>query len=145
MKALLIVAADSGMRRGELLGLRWSDVALDRGIASLTHTKNGSARQVPLTVRAVAALRSLQADGSTSEDRVFPMSAGALEQAWRRLCERAGVSGLRFHDLRHEAVSRLFEHGLNVMEVSAISGHRELRMLRRYTHLSAEDLVARVG
>ena len=73
------------------------------------------------------------------------MSPGALEQAWRRLCERAGVSGLRFHDLRHEAVSRLFEKGLNVVEVSAISGHRELKMLKRYTHLSADDLAARIA
>jgi integrase len=145
MKTLLIVASDSGMRRGELLGLRWSDLALDRGIASLTLTKNGSARQVPLTVRAMAALRSLQIDAFTPDDRVFPLSAGALEQAWRRLCERAGISGLRFHDLRHEAVSRLFEKGLNVVEVATISGHRELKMLKRYTHLDAGDLVARVG
>ena len=145
MKALLIVAGDSGMRRGELLGLRWSDLALARGIASLSLTKNGSARQVPLTIRSIEALRALSVDASTSDDRVFPISAGSLEQAWRRLCERAGVTGLRFHDLRHEAVSRLFEKGLNVVEVSTISGHRELKMLRRYTHLNADDLVARVG
>ena len=60
MKALIIVAGDSGMRRGELLGLQWRDVALDRRIASLSLTKNGSARQVPLTSRAVEAIRSLQ-------------------------------------------------------------------------------------
>lgn len=145
MKALLIVAGDAGMRRGELLGLRWTDLALDRGIASLALTKNGSARQVPLTIRSIEALHALRVDASTTDDRAFPISAGSLEQAWRRLCERAGVTGLRFHDLRHEAVSRLFEKGLNVVEVSTISGHRELKMLRRYTHLSADDLVARMG
>lgn len=145
MKALLIVACDSGMRRGELLGLRWVDLALERGIASLALTKNGSARQVPLTIRSIETLRALRVDASTTDDRVFPISAGSLELAWRRLCERAGVAGLRFHDLRHEAVSRLFEKGLNVVEVSTIGGHRELKMLRRYTHLSADDLVARVG
>lgn len=73
------------------------------------------------------------------------MRAGTLEQAWRRLLTRSGVAALRFHDLRHEGVSRLFERGLNVIEVSAVSGHKELRMLKRYTHLSADDLVARLG
>ncbi|MCH8489816.1 MAG: tyrosine-type recombinase/integrase [Oceanicaulis sp.] len=62
-----------------------------------------------------------------------------------RLRARAGLSDLRLHDLRHEAVSRLFERGLNVIEVSTISGHRELRMLARYSHLRAGDLVARLG
>lgn len=144
LKALIIVASESGMRRGELLGLRWGDVALDRQVASLGLTKNGRSRQVPLSMRAVEALRSLPID-LVGDDRVFPLSPGALEQAWRRLCGRAEVEGLRFHDLRHEAVSRLFEKGLNVIEVSAISGHRELKMLRRYTHLDVNDLVAKVA
>ncbi|MNE89504.1 Tyrosine recombinase XerC [compost metagenome] len=73
------------------------------------------------------------------------MRAGTLEQAWRRILARSGVTALRFHDLRHEGVSRLFERGLNVIEVGAVSGHKELRMLKRYTHLSADDLVARLG
>lgn len=76
---------------------------------------------------------------------MFPMNAGSLEQVWRRLLIRAGISGLRFHDLRHEGVSRLFERGLNVIQVSSISGHKELRMLKRYAHLDAADLVARLG
>lgn len=147
LKALIIVASESGMRRGELLGLCWGDVAFDRRIASLSLTKNGSARQVPLTGRAVEALRSLKSaePEPTINDHVFPVSAGALEQAWRRLCLRAGVTDLRFHDLRRDAVSRLFEKGLNVIEVSEISGHRELKMLKRYTRLNPADLVARLG
>jgi integrase len=76
---------------------------------------------------------------------VFPMNAGSLEQVLRRLLIRAEIAGLRFHDLRHECVSRLFERGLNVIEVSSISGHKELRMLKRYAHLDAADLVARLG
>ena len=73
------------------------------------------------------------------------MAPGSLEQAWYRLVGRADISGLRFHDLRHEGVSRLFELGLNVIEVSSVSGHRELRMLKRYAHLDAADLVGRLG
>ena len=58
---------------------------------------------------------------------------------------RAGIENLRFHDLRHEATTRLFEKGLNIMEVASITGHKDLRMLRRYTHLKAEDLAKKLG
>ena len=64
---------------------------------------------------------------------------------WGRACKRAGIRGLRFHDLRHEATSRFFEKGLNVMEVASITGHKDLRMLLRYTHLRAEDLAEKLG
>jgi integrase len=73
------------------------------------------------------------------------MSGNGVRLAWARLRDRAGCADLHFHDLRHEAVSRLFERGLNIAEVSAISGHNELRMLQRYTHLRAADLVRRLG
>jgi integrase len=62
--------------------------------------------------------------------------------AWHRTLKEAGINGLRFHDLRHEAVSRLVEVGLGDQEVAAISGHKSMQMLKRYTHLRAEDLVA---
>ena len=65
--------------------------------------------------------------------------------AWDRMIKRAGIEGLRFHDLRHEAVSRFFELGLSVPEVALISGHKDARMLFRYTHLRAQDLVAKLG
>jgi integrase len=68
-----------------------------------------------------------------------------MKQAFDRACKRAGIDDLRFHDLRHEAVSRLFEKGFNPMEVSTISGHKTLQMLKRYTHLRAEDLAKRMG
>ena len=106
-------------------------------------TKNGSGREVPLSQRAFDALMDWKSRADVDRSTVFPMTAGALEQAWRRLLIRSGIKALRFHDLRHEGVSRLFERGLNMIEVSSISGHKELRMLKRYTHLSADDLVAR--
>ena len=76
---------------------------------------------------------------------VFPLHYGALKIAWRRACGRAGISNSSFHYLRHEATSRVFEKGLNVMEVAAITGHKDLRMLQRYTHLRAEDLARKLG
>lgn len=144
-KTLIIVAIETGMRRGEILGLQWSDISHNRRVIALKMTKNGSGREVPLSQRAFDALTEWKTRADADQPRVFPMNPGSLEQAWFRLLTRAEVTELRFHDLRHEGVSRLFERGLNVIEVSSISGHKELRMLKRYTHLSADDLVGRLG
>lgn len=144
-KTLLIVAIETGMRRSELLGLQWSDISHNRRVATLPMTKNGEGREVPLSQRAFQALMDWKEGVPVDVSTIFPLTASALEQAWRRLLLRVAIADLRFHDLRHEAVSRLFERGLNVMEVSSISGHKELRMLKRYSHLRAEDLVERLG
>ncbi len=145
LKTLVILAIETGMRRGEILGLKWSDISHNRRVLTLLLTKNGSGREVPLSQRAFNALTTWRDAANPNEQRVFPMAPGTLEQAWRRLLARSNVKALRFHDLRHEGVSRLFERGLNMIEVSCISGHKELRMLKRYTHLSADDLVGRLG
>jgi len=76
---------------------------------------------------------------------VFPVNPQSLAHAWQAACQRTGIDDLHFHDLRHEAVSRLFERGLSMMEVASISGHKSLSMLQRYTHLRAEDLAAKLG
>ena len=68
-----------------------------------------------------------------------------MRQAWDRLCKRAAIDDLHFHDLRHEAISRFFEMGLSVPEVALISGHRDYRMLFRYTHLRAEDVAKKLS
>ena len=144
LKPLIIMAIETGMRRGELLDLRWEHVDLKLCVAHLPLTKNGDSRDVPLSRRAVETLQALRAVEAKRE-RVFPMTGNAVRLAFEHLRVRAGMSDFHFHDLRHEAISRLFEKGLNIAEVSAISGHRELKMLQRYTHLRAADLVARLG
>jgi integrase len=78
-------------------------------------------------------------------EKIFPISAHAITVAFRRSCRRSGIKDLRFHDLRHEAISRLFEKGLSLAEVAVISGHKTWSMLRRYTHLKAEDLVKKLA
>ena len=139
----VVLAVETGMRRSELLGLQWSNVDLEKRIAFLPITKNGESRGVPLSSRAVTVIRSLP---PSRTGRVFgDLTADALKQSFRRAVRRAGIAGLRFHDLRHEATSRLFEKGLNVMEVASVTGHKTLQMLKRYTHLNAVDLVARLG
>lgn len=144
LKPLIVLAIETGMRRGELLDLRWEHVDLKRAVAHLPLTKNGDSRDVPLSRRAVQTLQELRSAGVIN-DRVFAVTGNSVRLAFEHLRVRAGMSDLHFHDLRHEAISRLFEKGLNIVEVSAISGHRELKMLQRYTHLRAIDLVARLG
>jgi integrase len=145
MEPLIVLAIETAMRRGELLSLCWENIDLVRRVAFLPMTKNGECRAVPLSSRAIAALEPLRARLDAPEGLVFPLSPNAVKLAWQRIRERAGLPDLHFHDLRHEAVSRLFEKGLGITEVSTISGHKELRMLQRYTHLRAEDLALKLG
>ena len=142
-------AIETAMRRGEIAAMRWDH--LDRTTRSggnearvllIPETKNGTPRRVPLSTAALGVLDGLprRIDG-----RVWGMRPDSISQAFERVCKAAGIEGLTFHDLRHEATSRLFEKGLNPMEVAAITGHKTLQMLKRYTHLRAEDLVGRLG
>ncbi|GEP07526.1 integrase [Methylobacterium oxalidis] len=142
LRPLIVLAIETGMRRGELLSLLWEHIDLEKRVAHLPMTKNGVPRDVPLSTRAVETLRGLQTGESAT---VFTAAPNAVRLAWERLTRRVGLQDLHLHDLRHEAVSRLFEKGLNVAEVASISGHRELRMLARYTHLRAADLAGRLG
>ncbi len=140
---MIVFAIETGMRRGEILGLQWEHVDPDRQIAFLPLTKNGSAREVPLSTKAAQMLaRQRQRDDTTPP---FPVTPNGFRLAWDRLRSRAGLSDLRFHDLRHEAISRFFELGLNITEVAVISGHKDPRMLFRYTHLRAENLIQKLA
>jgi len=141
--SVVVIAVETAMRRGEILGLEWTDVDLDKRTVHLSDTKNGEARDIPLSKKAtkvLLALRSVSAD----ECFVFPLTPNALKKSFGRAVDRAKIDGFRFHDLRHEGTSRLFEKGLNIMEVATITGHKDLSMLRRYTHLKAVDLVKKL-
>lgn len=139
---LVQLAIETAMRRSELLAIHWQHVDLERRVIRLITSKNGHGRAIPLSTKAVAILRDLP----RSEDgRVFPLTANALKCAWRRITRAAGLEDLRFHDLRHEATSRYFEKQLQIMEVASITGHRDLSMLMRYTHLCPNDLAQKLG
>lgn len=143
LKPVVLFALETAMRQGEIVGLTWADIDLEKPWAKIREAKNGEARVVPLSTRAVAVLQSIQ-----KKDRrcaVFQTSGEAVKQSFSRACKRAEIEDFRFHDLRHEATSRLFEKGLNPMQVAAITGHKTLQMLKRYTHLRAEDLVKLLG
>lgn len=136
-------AIETALRRSELLSLRWVNIDLGAGVAKLERGKNGHARDVPLSpaARGILLRRNCEGDG---ERLIFPLSPNAVRLAWQRLTKRAGIENLHFHDLRHEAISRFFERGLSIAEVALISGHRDVRMLFRYTHLRAEDVAKKL-
>jgi integrase len=140
------LALETAMRQSEIVGLEWRHIDLEKRVATLLTTKNGESRAVPLSSRATELLRSLYLAADSSRERVFPgVTAEAVKRAFIRACARAKIENFRFHDLRHEATSRLFELRLNPMEVASITGHKTLQMLMRYTHLRAEDLAQRLG
>lgn len=140
--SIVRLAIHTGMRQGELLALKWDDIDLRRCAAILRDTKNGEMRVVPLST---AARKVLEDMPRSIGGQLFPIDQNVLKMRFRRACKRASIEGLTFHDLRHEATSRLFERGLNVMEVASITGHKTLQMLKRYTHLQTNDLVAKLG
>ncbi len=130
------------MRRSEILALTWDNINLERRVAFLPLTKNGSSREVPLSDKAIQVLKE-QLPYLTEQP--FPINANTFRLAWDRLRSRAGLIDFRFHDLRHEAISRFFEMGLSVPEVALISGHKDVKMLMRYTHLRADDLARKLN
>ena len=139
--AFIRLAVETAMRRGELCALQWEHIDLKARTAHLPHTKNGHARTVPLSTRAVDVLRALprRLDG-----RVFGLQPDSVTQAFERACRRAGIESVCIHDLRHEATSRLAEK-LQAHELAKVTGHRDMRMVLRYYHPRAEDLAKKLG
>ncbi|WP_211169034.1 tyrosine-type recombinase/integrase [Aromatoleum toluvorans] len=161
--AIVTLAAETAMRRSEILGLEWRYVDLRKRLVTLPLTKNGDSRTVPLTRKAVEVLSTLprRIDG-----RVFDKNGTSLSGAFQRAVLRArrsyererseagataaeiGQDGylcdLRLHDLRHERVSALVEGGFSLIEVAAISGHKTMQCLKRYSHVRPTHLVAKL-
>jgi integrase len=140
---IIVFAIETGMRRSEILGLTWENINQEKQLAYLPLTKNGTSREVPLSKKAVQVLSNQRARQDIPAP--FPVNANAFRSAWERLRKRADLSDLRFHDLRHEAISRFFEMGLSIPEVALISGHKDAKMLFRYTHLRAGNIIAKLG
>lgn len=151
LRAAVIIALETCMRQGEIAGLTWNRVRLDVDypFCDLPQTKNERPRRVPLSERAIAALRSLMpaaAAGVIGPRPVLPVETGrGICHAFRDVVGDEQFPDLRWHDLRHEAISRLFElTDFRDNEIMAISGHLRPEMLTRYTHLRADRLGARL-
>lgn len=138
------LAVETAMRQGELLSMTWRDVDLQRRLIMLYDTKNDETRAVPLSSKAVAVVKALPRP--IKGGRVFQVERMTLYHAFLYACGRAEIRNYTWHDLRHEALSRLAERGdFTVLELAAVSGHKTLQMLKRYTHLQAEKLAQKIG
>jgi len=154
-------AVMTSMRQGEILNLQWDAIDFKRQTAFLSDTKNGESREVPLSTKAITLLQGIVRP--LGEVKVFNITQDCLIKVFARSC-KAGrakyledcinaadipqfgfLENIRFHDLRHEATSRFFEMGLEAMEVASVTGHKSLAMLKRYTHLRADELAKKLG
>lgn len=167
LEPLVLLALETAARQGELFDLEWQDVNFSQAVMTLRDTKNGETRGVPLSPAAIQILlcllpvqdnvrllpRGKVFRGNISATRVaFIRATARARDRYEQVCKRAGrepdrryLADLRFHDLRHEATSRLFESGLfDMMEVASITGHKTLSMLKRYTHLQANRLAVKM-
>lgn len=137
---MFLLAIETGMRAGELEGLEPARVNLPARYVQLDRTKNGSARQVPLTSRAIELFGLLPMTGR----RVFSVAPGSRDVLFRKARDRAGIEGLRFHDTRHEAITRLARR-LDVLDLARMVGHHDLRSLRAYYNATATEIAHRLG
>jgi integrase len=139
LSLIVLFALTTGLRRGELLGLRWQDIDLERRIAVLHNTKNGDRRSVPIVPEVAELLREHGKVRRLDNDLIFASEgrdAVWFDKFWYRALKEAKIKDFRFHDLRHTAASYLAMSGATTAEIAAVLGHRTLQMVKRYAHLS---------
>lgn len=160
LEVLIPLAVETAMRRGEMVLFEWKDVDFDKQTIFLRTTKNGTARTVPLSTTAMSLLQALP----RTDGKVFGVRADTITQAFSRSLQRARkiyeqeciernepidaefLTGLRLHDMRHEATSRLVEDkNLQMPEVMAVTGHKDIRSMLRYTHLQTHQIAKKLG
>lgn len=150
------LAIETSLRQGTLFGLRWEWVNLDKRLVRIPLSARGAENKgvpaaLPLSSKAHSVLLSLHPVDEVGALQAEPSgpilntTQNAVRCIWKRVLPLLGIENLRWHDLRHEAASRLFEKGLHPFEVASITGHKSMQMLKRYTHLKPENLVAKLG
>lgn len=142
LELVVQLALTTGMRKGEILNLRWHDVDLERAQLTLQHTKNGERRTVPLIAQTCEMLRLRKPEHVEAARLLFPARQGTrpaeITHAWKKALQRAQIDDFRFHDLRHTAASYLAMAGCTSLEIADVLGHKTLQMVKRYSHLSTE-------
>jgi integrase len=139
LHTLTVLALSTAARQSELTGLRWADIDLARRIAVLNQTKNKERRSLPLASLALDLLRERRRVRRLGTDLVFADERGRAtfpRKPWEAARAAAGLPDLRFHDLRHAALSEMAMCGATLSELATIAGHKGLAMVRRYQHLS---------
>lgn len=144
LKSILVTALHTGMRRGEILSLTWSAVDFGRNLITVVNPKNGRSRQIPLNEQVRGVLRARkQADGLHTfvfADTRSGRQIGSVKTAFLATLRRAGITGLRFHDLRHTFATRLVTQGVDLLTVKELLGHSSIAMTMRYAHPSERNL-----
>lgn len=139
----VLLAIETAMRLGELCALKASDVHADERYVVLWDSKNGEGRQVPLTKQAQQLFLHL-VEGLGPDDKVFPLASESLGLYYREKSAKAGLVNIRFHDTRHEAATRLSKKFANVLQLSAVTGHRSLQSLKRYYNPTPSELIEKL-
>jgi integrase len=141
---IVLMAITTGMRQGEILQLRWEQIDFKNQLAHIRETKNGRPRSVPLVDEVVAELKRLYGIKHPHKPLVFASKTvfGKIDikKPWQSALQRAGISNLRFHDIRHSFATLAASQGASNLELSTAMGHRTLQMLQRYTHLEANSV-----
>lgn len=138
---VVVLALSTGMRRGEIMNLKWKDVDLKTGAVILHETKNGERRRIPLTGKALQLLTNLSKVRDIKTKLLFPSNMDKekpidLRKPWINALQNADIADFRFHDLRHSAASYLAMNGASLAEIADVLGHKTLQMVKRYAHLS---------
>jgi len=139
---VVVLALSTGMRQGEIMGLTWDDVDLNRGRAILHETKNDERRAVAITGHALELLKELSRVRRIDSNFLFPSKGNRsrksmdLRTPWEAALREADIQDFRFHDLRHSAASYLAMNGASLAEIAEVLGHKTLQMVKRYAHLS---------
>lgn len=133
-------AVETAMRMSEITGIEWCDVHIDKSYVRLWDTKNGDSRDVPLSSRAKEIIKSMP----TGTDKVFNIKSGVVSTYFRKYTKQLGYTDIRFHDTRHEGATRLSKKLSNVLELSAVTGHRDLRSLHTYYNPTASEIAAKL-
>jgi integrase len=138
LRPLLIVALHTGMRKGEILNLKWQDIDLFRKTVTVVKSKNGEKRTIPMSNTLFNTLNSLNVRHISG--RVFPISYRSLRAAFGKAIEKAGIENFRIHDLRHTFATRLVQNGVDLYKVKELLGHKTISMTTRYAHHYPESL-----
>ena len=146
----VVLALSTGARQQEVMGLRWPDVDLSRGIITRHETKNGERRALPLAGHALELVRERGKVSRIDTDLLFPSSVHPqqpvdLRQPFTKALKAAGIENFRWHDLRHSAASYLAMSGASLAEIAEVLGHKTLSMVKRYAHLSEQHTAAVVS
>ena len=140
LNPIVIVALNTGMRRGEILNLKWENVDTNQRLIYIMGSKSGEKREIPINNLLLELLKRLRR--SSKSDYVFSHKDGSpfgkVDKSFRSACKRAGIKDLRFHDLRHTFASHLVMSGVDLKTIQELLGHKSLEMTLRYAHLSPD-------